>query len=839
MKRRNFLIFLVIIITSFTIVKLVYFSLPITLLLGFCVIIISTFFFINTDHNKKDIFSYQIKFLPENILKILIFSLMSITLIIPKGIYLSTIIIWENVGILNYIRGFIVLIGMGYLPGACFYKILHPSDNLHQRFDIEPYILKITLYPLISFGLIGLIVLLFNQLGLTGDILAILLYMMNGALVCSDLVLQKIREKKITTSMIYIKLSRGSIFILIFALGILLISLGVFFGTGYLIIEDSWVGVQPAHYIGHPNLNPITNIIYYDSYPVFWGYIIYGLSSLSGIPYINVNAMLALYNYLFITSTYILMRTILHDFKEKFVVLSTILVSLFSGFFFNTIVSENQILSIFIFVSEFYFIYKSYSFLLMIMFIAFFIILTKGNKKINKLELEKKKMTNNFVILFLCAFFSIISFLVYLFPLFFGFLIILLYCVISGRKTLLSNLNLFSKLFLGFIFLYFILDVLISYYLSFITIRQFLKFFQINIIKQIFTIIPSNILIYSILFLGYLTLRIIILFLSSNYFHEDRKFKSKFKFNSNKIFLLFLITFTIFLTIDIISNYLEFSIYYSLLNEQSFLFLYLDKIFLILGLIGIIAIYLSYFMLKINKKLFAFLIAWIVVFFLLGSLLIFYQWIKIFPNSPNSLSAHEILYMNYWYDRVWFYAIFPLSILASVGGFKLTKKIQKHSLFRQRRYLIIFLKDTAFTIFMFMTLFGIIISGALMVNTDISPNNDEVQTIGWMSDNIEPYSKILVNDKNNNIVIGTKTMTFCEVCYIDDIFPEGYNQSEYIQQIHHLKDNDIRYFVISVEYLSQPLNSSVFIKNYLIPDFYNVTLCQFGNYNITYAPFFN
>jgi len=127
----------------------------------------------------------------------------------------------------------------------------------------------------------------------------------------------------------------------------------------------------------------------------------------------------------------------------------------------------------------------------------------------------------------------------------------------------------------------------------------------------------------------------------------------------------------------------------------------------------------------------------------------------------------------------------------------------------------------------------------LMVNTDISPNNDEVQTIGWMSDNIEPYSKILVNDKNNNIVIGTKTMTFCEVCYIDDIFPEGYNQSEYIQQIHHLKDNDIRYFVISVEYLSQPLNSSVFIKNYLIPDFYNVTLCQFGNYNITYAPFFN
>ena len=306
--------------------KIVYYSLPVTLLIGFSIIIISTFLFVNKDHNKENLFTYQIRLLPENIIKILLFTFISIPLIIPEGIYPSTIVVWENVGILNYMRGFFVLIGMGYLPGACFYKILHPRDNLHQRFGVDSYILKFTLYPLISFGFIGLVVLFFNQLGLTGEIIAVLLYLTSGVLLISDFVLQKIREKKINVKIACIKSSGYTLFIILFALGISLISLGVFFGTGYLIIEDSWVGVQPAHYIGDPNLNPIVDIIYYDSYPVFWGYIIYGLSILSGIPYINVNAMLALYNYLFILSTYILIKTILNDFKEKYVVLSTILV---------------------------------------------------------------------------------------------------------------------------------------------------------------------------------------------------------------------------------------------------------------------------------------------------------------------------------------------------------------------------------------------------------------------------------------------------------------------------------------------------------------------------------
>ena len=77
-------------------------------------------------------------------------------------------------------------------------------------------------------------------------------------------------------------------FILILTFGIILISLGNHLKTLYVSPGDTWVGISPAIYIDHSNLSPLNDLNYGYGYPLFWGYISYGLSTLSGLPFINI-----------------------------------------------------------------------------------------------------------------------------------------------------------------------------------------------------------------------------------------------------------------------------------------------------------------------------------------------------------------------------------------------------------------------------------------------------------------------------------------------------------------------------------------------------------------------
>ena len=79
-------------------------------------------------------------------------------------------------------------------------------------------------------------------------------------------------------------------FILILTFGIILISLGNHLKTPYISPGATWVGNSSAFYINHSNLSPFNDMNYVYGYPLFRGYISYGLSTLSGLLFINIIA---------------------------------------------------------------------------------------------------------------------------------------------------------------------------------------------------------------------------------------------------------------------------------------------------------------------------------------------------------------------------------------------------------------------------------------------------------------------------------------------------------------------------------------------------------------------
>ena len=120
--------------------------------------------------------------------------------------------------------------------------------------------------------------------------------------------------------------------------------------------------------------------------------------------------------------------------------------------------------------------------------------------------------------------------------------------------------------------------------------------------------------------------------------------------------------------------------------------IYLNLIFVKIGIIGTIYIYFSYFCFKEQTRLFFILTSWILFSFFLASSLFY---IEIFMNyiiSSQELSADVIFLMVYWFERFWFYSIPSLCIFASFGIIKWIKKIKKHKFFMKVKHLEFFSK---------------------------------------------------------------------------------------------------------------------------------------------------
>ena len=456
-----FIVFYFLFLSSLYIVPNNYFNISPILLIGFATVIIGVFLFFILMTNNDNNVSFNFKLLSEDSIKIILIIFMCISFFIPPISSTKTIIDWHLVNIFNYFRGFSFLLGCAFLPGSNLYKIFFSKNSLHERFKVEPFIIKITLYPLLSFIFIGISVLILDQIGLfIRELFSVFLFLLILILFFSDLIIQKIRKENLKLDSVKINISKGTAIILIVALGILLISLGIHFQHKYLIRGDSYVGLSPAMYIGKLDITPMEygkNI----SYPIFWGYIIFGLSVLSGLPYINLNAILAPFCYLLVTTLYLLFKAVLNHSKEKYIVLSTILASIFSGLFY--IPSDLGSISNMTFSTQFYFIFKSFSFCLLFFAIAIFIIITTNYEGAQKKKIYK---TEIFKFLNLTSLFLIISFMLYMFPLIIGISFIFLYCLFSDKKKkFFRYLSIFSLLNLVY---FFIFDIVSEFFLSYL-----------------------------------------------------------------------------------------------------------------------------------------------------------------------------------------------------------------------------------------------------------------------------------------------------------------------------------------------------------------------------------
>ncbi len=816
---------------SFIFFKDIFFNLigweiSIILLLGFSVIILVFFIFINLNHHKGNKTLFQIRFLSENSIKFLILIFFMINIFISTNLGSKSIILWKNLNFLNYFKAIITIIVCAYLPGASLFKIFFPDDILSEKFGIEPMILKLTFYPLLSFGFLGISVLFFDQLGFNIVQIEINLVITILALFFVDIIFQVKRSNAINLKLINVNISRYSFIILLLAFGISIISIGFSFGLEYLISGDPWDAIKFANQIGDPNKSPL----FLESYPNFWGYISFGLSVLSSAPIININTLLAPFSYLFITSIYLFMKSILFNFKIKYAVFSTVLMSIFSGIFIYPLVSS------LIFVSEYYFIYKSYSYFLFFNSLALFIAAT-NNKSYKSLKIGKFFKTTEFKMIFFASFFLILSLMTYMFPLLISIIFLLIYCLFSDSNRKFLNFNyliLLTLMIAGFLLVF---DVFLNFYLSYNIIEWLNLFFTRSNEFTKISIFIRPLLIYPV----FLLFIFIIYILNKVFFKEiaEKNEKSKMKFNKSKLYKIVLVTLTIFFLIELFFGIFELIFLDVNLSDNFFFFLILDKFFLNIGLIGISGIYLSYYCFKKNKNLYFNLLFWILISYIFALLIIFLEMIINFPLSPESIPESNNQYMIHWFNRIWFYSIPPLCIFACIGIFEFIKKIRKIEFFQRRnKSFKILIKNLSLISILYLSFSGIIITGVIYGNKNFRYSNNQIKTLEWVSENIPIHKGVVVGD-NFFMGVGVDSITFVRQYFFYDIFEEDFNETQCIEQIEYLKNETIQYAVISQFFISYYLNKSDFTNNILIPQFYNITLYQEGGLSVHYAPYFD
>jgi len=737
-----------------------YDRMPFLLYIGFAIIIVVFFSFMifELDNENKKLLKFR--FLSENSIKVILMIFMSITIFIPPISFSTTIIDWNQVGFFNYFRAISFLIGLLFLPGANLFKIFFPKNTLHERFKVEPFIIKITLYPLLSLIFLGTSVLILDQIGFLRESITIILFLLILGLFFSDFIIQKLRNNKIEMNIIEINISKYTFMILVIAFAVLLISLGIGINAKYLIPGDSWRGISSAIYIGTSDPSPINNRYYYA---IFWGFISFGLSILSGLPYINTNVMLTPFCYLSVISIYLFIKAILYDYKEKYSVLASILIITFSSLIYTTgleVDNTSPLIQDFVF----FFRFKSYALFLLFSSLALFFIISKTNKT-SSFKTKHILKTEDFKIIILGALFLIYSYIIYFLPLLAGFFLIFLYCLFSDKKK--HNFRIFFH-FIFFLFLFFIFfDVLTNFFLSDLLLIEINQFFKIapNLVD-----IPKNIrgLLINFILGTIIIFYIIFQILYIKYYNPKKeskyrknlpqkkflksKIRSRIKINPKIIFISFLIIFSLFLIIEIHNIILDkfFSDYN--LGEKDFFAFYINLIFVNIGFIGILAIYLSYFCFKTNKKTFYVLISWILTSLILASILIFKIYFIDYPFTiPQDISRKDYHMMTYWFSRVWYYSIPAFSIISSIGLINLMKKRKKIHLIKKRILRKIF-DLSSISILISLSFSSFILGGMYWACTYKSGysgcSDSEAQIVGWISENLPKNSKILIDSYN-------------------------------------------------------------------------------------------
>ena len=198
----------------------------------------------------------------------LLLSLMLLSLLIPSRV--NPIVSWTEVSPLAFLRASIWLFGLLILPGLYLLRLTRVAENV-------PKLTKIALAINISFVLIG--------------IASLILHISNGNIILLPwiflvVLLPLFLVQPFRNSPIKLNLSRWRLLLLVGTVMSIFISFSVQLAQRYLITGDIWVSSTSAvQVISGGN-------VYTGQYPVFFGFILAGLSICSGLPVVNTYVLL-------------------------------------------------------------------------------------------------------------------------------------------------------------------------------------------------------------------------------------------------------------------------------------------------------------------------------------------------------------------------------------------------------------------------------------------------------------------------------------------------------------------------------------------------------------------
>ena len=711
----------------------------IILLTGFALLIIAFFyfflFFTNDNTNKVE---FQFRMVNENTFIIVLVCLMIITFIIPPITFSEMIIAWEQISPMNYFRGIVFLIGLAFVPGYSVLNLIFPENRIAEKFNVEPFLIKIILYPIISFTLIGTLTLIFDQMGLPRNNFSLILFLTILALFFLNNVVTSHRKKKNHLFKInIITISKHTMFILFASLCVVIIAFGIFTLTQYLAMGDAYRAISNSNLIAR---SVFEEIDISDPYYIYWAYIIFGLNALIGIPAINVNAMLFPFLYLFILSIYLLTKAFFGYKKTNHAILSTLFIITFSSLFY-IFQYDNSLerVSYFVYDGLFYFRYKSFALILFIVSLSFVLITIKNTSQ-GGLKMENVKHGTKLLII--SSFFLIQSLMIYFLPIIPMFFLLFYLILFSYRK--LSSFKPYSILFLSFISFFVFFDIITQFFFSWTIAKELFYFLGISSLLHSLdlTIAPfiNSLIIYS-MFCGLVILVFIIFKCNRKQSIKNKKWGNKNRF-TRKIFIFLNYIFLFFLILEIMLNLTRS------FRGMTYFTLTLHLVIFNIGLIGILAIFFSYFIFKEHETLFYVLSAWILSLFVLAFIGLLINWVK-YPNlAPIELPGGEYdKWIQYWFNRIWYYSIIPLSIFASVGVLQFLKKFHSKN-FKIGRFNLkeIHLKSVFVSLIIFFSISNTILAGIhFSIATDTILTNEEAQVTGWMTNNVNPGMNVLVD----------------------------------------------------------------------------------------------
>lgn len=755
--------------------------------------------------------NYKKEFISENLIKLIALVLILVLIFVPVESADNSIELWENISILTIFRALVLFFCFSFLPGSNIYSIFFSNNGkaLHKHLNIKIYILKITFYPLFSFSFIGLIVLFLDQLNLSANFIIFLLLLVILFLSCLDFLFQIIRRKKNQKDIINkskIEINQNYLILIILAISIPLISIGIMHRWRYLPSGDGWITISFAKYIGDENNSPL-----FQNYPNFWSYITFALSKLTGMPFLNILSFFPIFNYLFPFTSFFLMKSILINFKEKYAILATILLLIFSAILANPIIpllNFNCILN---------FNYKTFSYICFFLGISLFFNITQQNQTHTWFKLKHIK-----AIAGLSVFFSIISFITYIFPFLITVIFLVIYAIFSEKSKRVHNINKVLFFLLTTSLAFILLDMLMDFHLTNVIFYYFRVF---NI--EIFTQMNSPPLIYFLL----LFLNLILVILRSLFIFYERiiskRDKMMFNYSLFKILLgIFLSLLFLGIILIIIKRILNF--------ELTYFFLFnIENIYVNLGFIGIVGIILSYYCFKKYKSLYFILTSWIIAIITISFLPILQVWLinNEIPHIGNQFNIASI-----WFTRMWVYIPIPLSIFASIGIFSLKDRLER---LKGNKLKKLFIKNFYPLTFISLILFSYSgLAARTIPYGTYRLSDEELEIIQWSSQNLPINSNVLIIDYFF-LRLDIKLSNRISVFSFEDIFSESYNETEYDKKIDDLKYLNVQFAIIYKNYFLNSNNKTNFLNDILIDDFYNQTLFSSGNRDVCYAPYFN